>query len=80
MATRYVNRNMLALRNTMHGNFLKLAGFTIPAGMDEIGMPAGLQIMTRAGVRHLRHGPAARCRARAWPPAMIRLGKPPKTA
>ena len=76
---RYINRNMLALRNTMHGNFLKLAGFTIPAGMDEFGMPAGLQIMTRAGSDIYAMGlllAVERVLGRPYD----RLGKPPKTA
>lgn len=46
---RYVNRNMLALRNTVVGNFLKHCGFTIPAGKDAAGMPVGLQVMARTG-------------------------------
>lgn len=74
---RYVNRNMLALRNTMHGNFLKLAGFTIPAGIDQIGMPAGLQIMTRAGADIYAMGlllAVERVLGRPYD----RLGKPPK--
>ncbi len=76
---RYVNRNMLALRNTMHGNFLKLAGFTIPAGMDEVGMPAGLQLMTCAGSDIYAMGlllAVERVLGRPYD----RLGKPPKTA
>jgi aspartyl-tRNA(Asn)/glutamyl-tRNA(Gln) amidotransferase subunit A len=76
---RYVNRNMLALRNTMHGNFLKLAGFTIPAGMDEIGMPAGLQIMTRAGSDIYAMG-LLLAFERVLGRPYDRLGKPPKTA
>jgi aspartyl-tRNA(Asn)/glutamyl-tRNA(Gln) amidotransferase subunit A len=46
---RYVDRNMLALRNTVVGNFLKLSGFTIPAGKDAAGVPVGLQFMTCTG-------------------------------
>ena len=46
---RYMDRNMLSLRNTVVGNFLKLAGFSIPAGKDAAGMPTGLMIMGRAG-------------------------------
>lgn len=44
---RYVDRNMLTLRNTVVGNFLKLCGFTIPAGKDAADMPVGLQVMAR---------------------------------
>jgi aspartyl-tRNA(Asn)/glutamyl-tRNA(Gln) amidotransferase subunit A len=76
---RYVNRNMLALRNTMHGNFLKLAGLTIPAGMDQLGLPAGLQIMTRAGADIYAMGlllAVERVLGRPYD----RLGKPPKIA
>jgi aspartyl-tRNA(Asn)/glutamyl-tRNA(Gln) amidotransferase subunit A len=45
---RYANRNMLALRNTVLGNFFRLSGFTIPVGKDVSGLPVGLQIMTPA--------------------------------
>ncbi len=43
--TRYVNRNMLALRNTVVGNFLKMSGFTIPCGKDALNLPVGLMLM-----------------------------------
>jgi aspartyl-tRNA(Asn)/glutamyl-tRNA(Gln) amidotransferase subunit A len=46
---RYVNRNMLALRNTVVGNFLKLSGFTIPCGKDALNLPVGLMLMARGG-------------------------------
>lgn len=46
---RYVNRNLLTLRNTVVGNFLKLCAFTIPAGKDAQGMPVGLQVAARTG-------------------------------
>lgn len=74
---RYVNRNMLALRNTMAGNFLKMTGFTIPAGKDALGLPVGLQLMTRAGSDIYAMGlmlAAERVLGRPYD----RLGKPPK--
>lgn len=46
---RYLDRNMLTLRNTVIGNFLKLAGFSIPSGKDAAGMPTGLMMMGRGG-------------------------------
>jgi len=76
---RYVNRNMLALRNTVVGNFLKLSGFTIPAGLDAAGMPAGLQVMTRAGADIYAVGlllDVQRVLGRPYE----RLGKPPRVA
>ena len=74
---RYVNRNMLALRNTVIGNFLKLSGFTIPAGKDALGLPVGLQVMTRAGADLYAVGlllAVERVLGRPYD----RLGKPPR--
>lgn len=41
----YAKANMLALRNTMIGNFMGLAGLTLPVGKDAAGMPVGLQLL-----------------------------------
>ena len=74
---RYVDRNMLALRNTVVGNFLKLSGFTIPAGKDAVGMPVGLQVLTRADADVYAVGlllAVERVLGRPYD----RLGKPPR--
>lgn len=42
----YREANMLALRNTMIGNFMGLCGLTMPAGKDAAGMPVGMQLLT----------------------------------
>ncbi len=42
----YPRANMLALRNTMIGNFMGLCGLTMPVGRDAAGMPAGMQLLT----------------------------------
>lgn len=41
----YAKANMLALRNTMIGNFMNLTGLTMPVGKDAAGMPVGLQLL-----------------------------------
>ncbi len=76
---RYVNRNMLALRNTVVGNFLKLSGFTIPAGKDAQGLPVGLQVMTRDGADIYAVGLLLACQRVLGRP-YDRLGAPPKAA
>lgn len=74
----YRTNNMLALRNTCIANFLGLCAITIPAGLDQAGMPVGLQLMAR-------HGDEEHLLAIALAVENIigtsrqRLGKPPMT-
>jgi len=75
----YRANNMLALRNTCIANFLGLCAITIPAGLDQTGMPVGLQLMAR-------HGDEEHLLAIALAVENIigtssqRLGKPPMVA
>ncbi len=41
--------NMMALRNSMVGNFFNLPGFTIPSGTDKNNMPTGILINAAPG-------------------------------
>lgn len=41
--------NMMALRNTMIGNFFNLCGFTIPSGVDAKGLPTGILFSATGG-------------------------------
>lgn len=41
----YRSHNMRLLRNTHTANLLGLCGLTIPAGVDSLGLPVGLQLM-----------------------------------
>ncbi len=41
----YRKANLLSLRNTSVANFLRLCAITIPVGVDDLGMPVGLQLM-----------------------------------
>ncbi len=45
----YRANNMLTLRNTCIANFLGLCAITLPAGLDQAGMPVGLQLLARHG-------------------------------
>ena len=76
-AERYINRNMLALRNTMLGNFFKLSGFTIPAGKDPSGMPIGLQVLTPGGADPFAVG-LLQATQRVLGRPYDRLGAPPR--
>jgi len=76
-AERYVDRNLLALRNTVVGNFLRLSGFTIPAGLDAAGLPVGLQVMTRADADAYAVG-LMLATARVLGQPYDRLGAPPR--
>ncbi len=44
----YMSRNLLALQNTTVGSFLDFCAITIPIGLDPLGMPVGLQFMSRS--------------------------------
>jgi aspartyl-tRNA(Asn)/glutamyl-tRNA(Gln) amidotransferase subunit A len=45
----YGPTNLQALRNTAVGNYLTLAGVTLPVGLDAAGMPVGLQLLSTPG-------------------------------
>jgi aspartyl-tRNA(Asn)/glutamyl-tRNA(Gln) amidotransferase subunit A len=45
----FARANGLALRNTAVGNYLTMAGVTLPAGLDAAGMPVGLQLLGQPG-------------------------------
>ena len=72
----YRTHNMAALRNTMPGNILELCGLTIPAGLDDSGMPVGLQLLAPRGTdeRLISIGLAVEA---VIGPASRRLGPPP---
>ena len=72
----YRERNMATLRNTSPGNLLDLCGLSIPAGLDGVGLPVGLQIMAARGTdeRLLSAGLAVE---RVLGTARERLGAPP---
>ena len=46
---RYGPLNLMSLRNTCSGNTLGLCALTLPVGLDNSGLPVGLQIMARHG-------------------------------
>ena len=76
-AERYVNRNLLALRNTVLGNFFKLSGFTMPVGKDRSGLPVGLQVLTPAGADPFAVG-LMQATQRVLGRPYDRLGTPPR--
>jgi aspartyl-tRNA(Asn)/glutamyl-tRNA(Gln) amidotransferase subunit A len=43
----YTRANRGTLRNTTPGNLLKLCALTLPCGVDDLGLPAGLMLMQR---------------------------------
>jgi aspartyl-tRNA(Asn)/glutamyl-tRNA(Gln) amidotransferase subunit A len=43
----YRGANFKALRNTIPGNLLELCAVTLPVGLDDQGMPVGLQLLAR---------------------------------
>lgn len=43
----YTRANMMALRNTTPGNLTKVCALTLPCGLDDNGLPAGLMLMQR---------------------------------
>lgn len=42
---KYKTKNLLSLSNTMPGNVLGICAITLPAGLDQTGMPIGLQLI-----------------------------------
>jgi aspartyl-tRNA(Asn)/glutamyl-tRNA(Gln) amidotransferase subunit A len=45
----FAKANGLALRNTAVGNYLTMAGVTLPVGLDDARMPVGLQLLGQPG-------------------------------
>lgn len=45
----FAQANGMALRNTAVGNYLTMAGVTLPAGLDAAGLPVGLQLLGQPG-------------------------------
>jgi aspartyl-tRNA(Asn)/glutamyl-tRNA(Gln) amidotransferase subunit A len=42
-------RNRKTVHNLVPGNYLTLCAATLPAGLDRLGMPVGLQLIARGG-------------------------------
>lgn len=45
----FAKANVLALRNTAVGNYLTMAGVTLPVGLDAAGLPVGAQLLGQPG-------------------------------
>ncbi len=72
----YRARNLPALRNTCIANYLGLCAITLPAGLDEAGMPAGLQLIAPHGREEQLLGIALAVERVIGTP-QERLGEPP---
>ena len=72
----YRRANMLALRNTSPGNFLRLCAITLPVGLDAAGMPVGMQLALRHGADDIAVGIGLAAERCLGTPAQ-RLGRPP---
>ena len=72
----YSIKNMAALSNTMAANALNLCAVTLPIGLDEAGMPVGLQLIARANSEENLLSVALAFEAIFGAPK-DRLGKPP---
>jgi aspartyl-tRNA(Asn)/glutamyl-tRNA(Gln) amidotransferase subunit A len=72
----YRRANLLALRNTAIANLLGLCALTMPVGLDEAGMPTGLQLIAIRGAEH-RLLAVARAFERRLGSGAQRLGRPP---
>jgi aspartyl-tRNA(Asn)/glutamyl-tRNA(Gln) amidotransferase subunit A len=72
----YGKTNAAALRPTCPVNLLGLCAITIPVGLDEAGMPVGLQLVAPAGRDEMLLG-AALSVERALGTAEQRFGRPP---
>ena len=60
----YSRANAAMLRNTTPGNLTRLCALTLPCGVDDCGLPAGLMLMQRPNREE----------------ALLRLGKAAETA
>ena len=74
---RAVNRDMLS--GTGPASMLDMCAVSLPAGLDEHGMPAGLQLIGRTGTDHALLDRAAAVEA-ALGTNVERLGVPPRVA
>ena len=72
----YRPRNRAALSNTCVGNMLGLCGISIPAGLDQNAMPAGLMLLARHGQEETLLA-VARAVERTLGTPVQRLGMPP---
>jgi aspartyl-tRNA(Asn)/glutamyl-tRNA(Gln) amidotransferase subunit A len=45
----FARANGLVLRNTAVGNYLTMAGVTLPVGLDQAGLPVGMQLLGQPG-------------------------------
>ena len=73
---RYGETNAAALRPTCPINLLGLCAITLPVGLDQSGIPVGLQLVARGGQDEMLLG-AALAVERALGAAEARLGQPP---
>jgi aspartyl-tRNA(Asn)/glutamyl-tRNA(Gln) amidotransferase subunit A len=72
----YREVNIKALRNTIPGNLLELCAITMPVGLDEEGMPVGMQLLAR-GHSEERLIAVALAAERILGTSAERLGRPP---
>ena len=72
----YVSANFRCLRNTCCANILDLAALTLPAGLDNRGLPVGLQLLAPAGQEELLLAAALDFETVIGSPRQL-LGSPP---
>jgi aspartyl-tRNA(Asn)/glutamyl-tRNA(Gln) amidotransferase subunit A len=72
----YREPNMAALSNTCPANYLGLCAVTLPVGLDDAGMPVGLQLMAAPNREEALLG-AALAVERVLGPPRERIGTPP---
>ena len=73
---RYIETTLAALRATCPVNLLGLCAATIPVGLDQLGMPVGLQILAPGGQDETLLG-VALAAEQILGTAHDRLGMPP---
>jgi aspartyl-tRNA(Asn)/glutamyl-tRNA(Gln) amidotransferase subunit A len=73
----FARANGLALRNTAVGNYLTMAGVTLPVGLDAAGMPVGMQLLGQPGAEAALLA-LAQAVERVLGGADDRLGRPPR--
>jgi len=74
---RYRPQNFLSLRNTSLPSYLGLCAVSLPVGLDDAGMPVGLQLIARAN-EEPRLLSVALCFEKILSTARDRLGAPPR--